>query len=44
MCAEKGGEDLEALRMVDQDVAAPWVAGHRKRVILGTDRADAINH
>jgi formate C-acetyltransferase len=36
--------DPEAPRMIREDTASPWVAGHRRRVILGTDQADAINH
>jgi formate C-acetyltransferase len=30
--------------MIEVDTASPWTAGNRQRVILGTDRADAINH
>jgi formate C-acetyltransferase len=30
--------------MIREDLDSPWVAGRRKRVILGTDQADAINH
>jgi formate C-acetyltransferase len=41
---QKAGDDPESPRMVNQDAALPWIAGHRERVILGTDRADAINH
>jgi formate C-acetyltransferase len=40
----QAADDAKAPRMIRIDSASPWVAGHRKRVILGTDQADAINH
>ena len=36
--------DPDMPRKIREDVASPWVAGHRRRAILGTDQADAINH
>jgi formate C-acetyltransferase len=36
--------DPDTPRMIREDTTSPWIAGHRKRVILGQDQADAINH